>query len=259
MKTDIRAAAAKYYDRQDFPDDLAFYKERVPTPGASVLELGCGTGRVLLPLAESCGTIHGLDLSEAMLSVCRGKLKTARIPRSGARVEAADICDFDLGRKFDLIIAPYRVFQNLETDGQIEGLFRCVRNHLAPRGTCVLNVFHPNRPREDLIREVPRQGEIFVKEIPLDDGQRLVAHERRPRVDPEKLILYPELIHRLYDGQDLKDETVLKIAMRCYYPDEFTGLIAARGFRIVNRWGGYAGEPYGRGNELIVEFADETL
>jgi hypothetical protein len=43
--------------------------------------------------------------------------------------------------------------------------------------------------------------------------------------------------------------------MRCYYPEQLLSLIADQGFLIVNRWGGYAGEPYGEGPELIVEFA----
>jgi hypothetical protein len=42
--------------------------------------------------------------------------------------------------------------------------------------------------------------------------------------------------------------------MRCYYPDEFTALITKHGFRVIERWGGYAGEPYGEGMELIVRF-----
>ena len=56
MQNDIRAEAAKYYDvNPEIPDDIAFYQARLPSSDASVLELGCGTGRVLLPLAVSCG------------------------------------------------------------------------------------------------------------------------------------------------------------------------------------------------------------
>jgi hypothetical protein len=74
-------------------------------------------------------------------------------------------------------------------------------------------------------------------------------------MDREKLVLYPELIYRRYEAYELVDEAVLKISMRSYYPEELLSLISAEGFRIVNTWGGYAGEPYGEGPELIVEFA----
>ena len=135
MSEDIRAEAAKYYDvSPTIPDDIAFYQARLPASDAAVLELGCGTGRVLLPLAAWCGFIHGIDRSQAMLARCLQKVQAAAIPPSKASVELGDITDFALGQRFDLIIAPYRVFQLLETDAQVEGLFQCVRAHLATRG-----------------------------------------------------------------------------------------------------------------------------
>lgn len=50
------------------------------------------------------------------------------------------------------------------------------------------------------------------------------------------------------------DETVLKIAMRCYYPEQFVQVIEKHGFQVFRRWGGYIGEPYGEGSELIAQF-----
>src|SRR5215471_11886530 len=143
MTGDIRAEAAKYYDvNPTIPDDMSFYQARLPSSQAVVLELGCGTGRVLIPLAARCRAIQGIDISEAMLAHCRQKLQAAGIPPSKAQVTHSDITHFALGRTFDLIIAPYRVFQLLETDAQVDGLFRCVRDHLAPGATCILNVVH---------------------------------------------------------------------------------------------------------------------
>jgi SAM-dependent methyltransferase len=144
MQSDIRAEAAQYYDTNPaIPDDIAFYQARLPSSDASVLELGCGTGRVLLPLAASCGFMYGIDRSQAMLARCLQKLQAAAIPPSQARVEHAEITHFALGQRFALIIAPYRVFQLLETEAQVDDLFQCVHTHLAPGGTCILNVFHP--------------------------------------------------------------------------------------------------------------------
>lgn len=50
------------------------------------------------------------------------------------------------------------------------------------------------------------------------------------------------------------DEATLRIAMRCYYPDELVARIEAAGFQVTGRWGGYAGEVYGEGPELVVAF-----
>ena len=258
MTTDNRARAANYYDLNPHsPNDVPFYKGKIPSPDAHVLELGCGTGRVLLQLVESSGYIHGIDSYEAMFAICQSKLKEAGIPSSKADVEREDITNFDLGRTFDLIIAPFRVFQNLETDMQVDGLFRCVRKHLSPSGLCILNVFKPNRDSNALRREWCTGEENFSWET-FVEGARITCHDRRPRMDSDNLVLYPELIYRRYEGGVLKDETVLKIVMRCYYPEEFEQIILDHGFRIVDHWGGYEGEPYGEGPELVVQFADGT-
>jgi SAM-dependent methyltransferase len=255
MHEDMRAEAAKYYDVNPMiPDDLAFYQARLPSSDAVVLELGCGTGRVLIPLAAVCGFIHGLDRSQAMLARCLQKVQAAAIPPTKACVELGDITQFALGRALDLIIAPYRVFQLLETDAQVDGLFRCVRTHLAPGGTCILNVFHPQGGFEGVQQEWETATEVCRWEVTVD-GVRLRCDERWLRLDPERHILYPELIYRRYVGGAWVEDAVLQIPRRCYAPDDFEQVILEHGFRIVQRWGGYAGERYGEGLELVVQFS----
>lgn len=255
MRADFRADVAKYYDMQQYSfDDVSFYKLHI-NPESRVLELGCGTGRVLLPLIECCGYIEGVDHSEGMLKICGDKLEAAGIPPSKARIGAADITNFDLGSRFDLITAPFRVIQNLETDAQFDGLFRCIRKHLAPDGECILNVFKPFSDRETLIKTWCRQEETFTRETPIEGG-KVTQHDTRPRLDPETMVLYPELIYRLWQGNTVVDKQVLKIPMKCFWPEEFTELITSHGFTVTDKWGGYNGEPYGEGSELVVKFKD---
>jgi hypothetical protein len=112
----------------------------------------------------------------------------------------------------------------------------------------------PNRDRESLRQEWCRETETPSWEV-LIKGGKIACYDRRPCMDKEKLILYPELIYRRYEGEVLKDEAVLKLIMRCYYPDDFEKLVTAHGFKIIDRWGGYAGEAYGKGPELVLQFA----
>jgi SAM-dependent methyltransferase len=254
MQDDIRAAAAQYYDANPtIPDDRAFYMARLPSADAAVLELGCGTGRVLLPLAAACGSIYGLERSPAMLARCRQELQVAGLPPTKARAELGDITHCALGGCFDLIIAPYRVFQLLDTEAQVEGLFRCMRAHLAPGGTGILNVFHPQGGFERVRQEWERVPEVCLWEVTVD-GVRLRCDERRARLDPTTHILYPELIYRRAAGDTWIEEAVLKLPRRCYTPEAFEEVIRAHGFQIIQRWGGYVGEHYGEGPELIVQF-----
>jgi hypothetical protein len=189
-----------------------------------------------------------------MLTHCLQKLQAAAIPPTTARVELGDITDFALGRTFDLIIAPYRVFQLLETEAQVDGLFRCVRAHLAPEGTCILNVFHPQGGFEGIEKAWESMTERGRWEVTVD-GVRLRCEERWLRLDPERHILYVELIYRRYIGGAWVEDAVLQIPRRCYAPTEFEQVIRDHGFRIIQRWGGYAGERYGEGPELVVQFS----
>jgi hypothetical protein len=188
-----------------------------------------------------------------MIGICREKLAKAEVPMMKAQVEVGDITDFDLKQSFDLIIAPFRVLQNLETDADVDGLFRCIRQHLAPGGSSILNVFRPFFEPDELRNKWVTDQEKLDWEVAVEGG-RLACFDRRPRIDPEKLILYPELIYRRYEGEALKEESVLKLVMRCYYPDAFEKLILDHGFTVLNRWGGYGGEVYGEGPELVIQF-----
>jgi SAM-dependent methyltransferase len=215
--------------------------------------LGCGTGRVAVQLIPLCGYYQGIDISPSMLAVCRKKLDDAGLLSEHARIDEGDITHFDLSRTFDFIIAPYRVLQNLETDAQVDGLFQCIHRHLAPGGTCILNAFMPNRDPDGLRQHWCSDEEHLNYEVRAGD-ERLVCYDRRPRMNAERLILYPESIYRRFEGDTLKEEAVLKFVMRCYYPDAFAQLIREHGFTILNRWGGYAGEAYGEGPELVIQF-----
>ncbi len=256
MPIDIRAEAARYYDLNPaMLDDIEFYRNRIPSYNASILELGCGTGRVLVSLVRDCAYIHGIDISKAMVAISREKLSQAGIPATKACVQVRNIVNLSLDRRFDLITAPYRVFQNLETDDEIHGLFETVHKHLSPGGRCVLNVFKPNRDPAALRQEWVKQEEYKCWETLVED-ERITCHGRNARMDSEKMILYPEMIYRRYRDNDLVEEVILKVAMRCYYADEFEQMITEHGFKILQRWGGYAGESYGEGPELVIEFSE---
>jgi hypothetical protein len=114
-------------------------------------------------------------------------------------------------------------------------------------------VFHPQGGFEGIQQAWESMTERGRWEVTID-GMRLRCEERWLRLDPERHILYPELIYRRYVDDAWVEDAVLQIPRRCYAPDEFEQVIREHGFRIVQRWGGYAGERYGEGPELVVQF-----
>lgn len=251
---DPRAATARFYDLDREPlTDLPFYVARLASGSARVLELGCGTGRITVPLARHCGFIQGIELSDAMLKICRGKLREAPALVGRIALELGDITNFDLDATFDLIIAPYRMLQNLETDDQVAGLFRCVRAHLATGGTCILNVFNPRYTTAEAVVTAWSQEVEELDWEDVTDARVVTCHVRKGKVLAQPLVIYPELVYRVREGAGQVEEVVFPLAMRCYFPDEFDRLFSKHGFDIVERWGGYAGETYGVGPELVIQ------
>lgn len=122
------------------PGDVAYYR-RICTGAAQVLELGCGDGRVSLPLAESGVTVTGIDAHPGMLSAAESD--RARVPiavRQRLQYVRADISNFSLDTRFDRIIAPYTTLYALSPDERAQCL-RHVAEHLTPDGRFVFDVY----------------------------------------------------------------------------------------------------------------------
>ena len=250
--TDPRKGNAFYYDLDATPlDDIPFYQNEVGTD-TSVLELGCGTGRTLIPIATQCREITGIDYSADMVARCKSKLPNTLTDK--CKILVGDITQLDLGRKFELLIAPYRVMQALETDQELDGFFSTIERHLSPTGSCILNVFNPKKKKDEMLSSWAKPNEEKRWDKTLPDNSRVVHSEWK---DP--MVLFVRLIYRKYRDEKLTDEFVQKIKMRCYYPDEFKTLIASHGFHITASWGGYQGEKYGEGPELIARFSRKDI
>src|SRR5947209_15436608 len=109
---DLYDHVVPYRDRPD----VGFFVEAARTAGGPVLEIGCGTGRVLIPTARAGLDIVGLDLSPHMLAVCRQRLRgESEGVRERVELVQADMRSFELGRRFTLATIPFRPFQHLLT------------------------------------------------------------------------------------------------------------------------------------------------
>jgi SAM-dependent methyltransferase len=130
----------------DLGFDRDFYLGLAREAGGPVLEVACGTGRILLPCLQAGVDIDGLDLFPEMLDVLRRKAAALGLAQGLApRLHQADMRDFTLPRRYALIIIPFNAFvHNLTTDDQLHALRAC-RKHLATGGVLVFNVFFPGR------------------------------------------------------------------------------------------------------------------
>jgi ubiquinone/menaquinone biosynthesis C-methylase UbiE len=121
---------ARTFGRRDVP----FWRQLVAGRGGRALELGCGTGRVTVPLARTgAATIVGVDRSEAMLARGRRRLRRARV--GGVSLLRGDIRHLPFAPGvFDTVIAPYGILQSLLRERDLGATLRAVRQVLAPGG-----------------------------------------------------------------------------------------------------------------------------
>src|SRR5258707_6917370 len=141
---------ADYYDASPVvagrTQDIAFYRSATREFGDPVLELGCGTDRVAMQLAEDGYRVTGLDRSERMLErAAQKRAAFVREARERVHFVQGDMTGFNVGEKFRLIIIPFRPFQHLaETHQQVNCLL-CARKHLARRGRLIVDFFSDGR------------------------------------------------------------------------------------------------------------------
>lgn len=238
---------APHYDTDyvDHNRDVAFYVDLARECGGPVLEMGCGTGRVLLPTAEAGVPIHGLDSSRDMLDVLRGKLaaKPSEV-RDRVALTEGDMQTARLGRKFALVTAPFRGVQHLYTREDQRAWLRNVHQHLEPGGQLCFDVFQPDY---DYIAG-PTGPSVESESVDPETGHRT---RRMAQTNPRPEIQQVE-VHFQWVREDATGVTVTedeaRTAMRWFTRAELENLLELEGFRITDYWGGFDREPFGEGS-----------
>lgn len=221
--------------------DVAFYVEEAQAANGPVLELGCGTGRVLLPIARAGRAIMGVDSSHQMLARCRAKL-AAEPAAVQARVtlHEHDLRDFNLGAMFPLAIAPFRVFQQiLSVDDQLAFLAAVCR-HLVPDGRLVFDVFNPDFAR---LAGADGREQEDTPEQRLPDGRVFRRAYRIVRVHWSAQLSDSELIYYVGSGLGAPQRYVQAFQMRWYLRAELEHLLARAGFRVRAMYGDFGRGP----------------
>jgi SAM-dependent methyltransferase len=218
-----------------FPPGLnaRFYTEEARRLGAPVLELACGTGQLLLPIARAGLRVVGLDLSPAMLSTARDRLREASAP---AEVVQGDMRTFELGESFALIFVARNSLLHLHSTEDLLACFRTVRRHLRPGGAFIFDIFNPSvhllaRPAQVRFPVMqihhPERGEVAIEAEGVYDAAAQVKREKW-----------------YFSAPGEPDFWSAPLEVRIVFPQELTLLLAAGGFRMEARYGNFSRETF---------------
>jgi SAM-dependent methyltransferase len=239
-------------------DDVRWYgrlaRQELGAPSAgrraaasTILELGCGSGRTLLPLARDGFHVVGVDAAPAMLARCRDRLERAGAGVA-ARVELhhGDFRSLSLGRRFPLVICPFNAFMHLYSREDVESFLAVVKAHLAPGGLFAFDVLNPDLhwlsrdPHRRWARtrfRHPRSGKMMVYSTS-------VTYDAAVQIAFMRIYYQPETGGR---------ERVVRLVHRQFFPLELDALLHYNGFEVIAHEGGFDGE------ELVPESEEQVI
>lgn len=249
---------ARYYDltHDDLTEDVDYLLALLGETAVSLLELGCGSGRLLLPLARAGHRVTGVDNSPAMLARAQTRL-AAEPERVQQRVTllAADMTQFDApANTFEWAILPYNTLMHLDS-AQMSAALARIHRGLAGNGRLFIDLINPAAmaatPNDRLLTlentfTDPKTGHIVVQQSSsqLDDDAQTLR------------------ITWLYDASPPAGGPILRtIAQADYhylYPHQLELLLHDVGFRLLSLSGGYDGEPYTEESERLLVLAQKT-
>jgi len=228
---------ARLYDRL-FPGGepaVDFYRAEADRQGGSVLELGCGTGRKLIPIASDGHPSTGLDLSSDMLDEAR---RNANERALAVEWVQGDMRDVALGRTFDLVFIAANSLLHLHDTDDLLSCLRSVRAHMAPGARFVFDVFNPNvrllaeadgvrRTRDALSFVDPDRGRVSVDVAETYDASAQVTRGTW-----------------YFSTEVERDFLVAPLALRSIFPQEVPLLLSLAGLHLVERFGDWSGLPF---------------
>ena len=247
---------ARFYDPDlgDLDADLQMYRQFAARCDAPILELGCGTGRVLIPLARQGYRITGIDASAAMLDRAREKVAVEALHERVTLVEQ-EMGELELEERFNLAFAALNSFAHLHTtDDQLAALAR-IRHHLNPGGLLVLDMFNP-----DLARLLDTSGQVALARVMDGPGE----DQRTMRFYTDEVDLGRQIIHTTYivdeiDAEGQVRRTLFPFSLRYVFRYELELLLRHAGFEVEAFYGSYDLEPFSGQSEKLIAVARRPL
>jgi ubiquinone/menaquinone biosynthesis C-methylase UbiE len=244
---------ARFYDDdyRHYDDDIETIAMVTAECGDPILELGCGTGRVLLPLAAAGHTITGVDISSALLARAADKLKQQHLTGQ-VHLLQADLRAFDLPQKaFAFAFCTSNTLMHFPTAVDQIAVLRNAARHLRPGGRLLIDLFNP-----DLLRLFAVEGvmELADRWQDAQTGAEVLKWSVR-RIDlaeqlQETLFIYEEVYA---DGRTQR--TICPFTLRFLWRSEAELMLQAAGLRVEDVMGDFEGAPYASDSEHLILIA----
>lgn len=235
-------------DFANYYDDVRFFSELARRTGGPIMELMCGTGRVLLPLAEDGYDVTGVDLSDDMLNLAREKVAEAGLEQRVTLVQG-DIRTGQLPGGFMLVFITANSFMHMESvDDQLAAL-ATIRPTLRRDGLLVIDLFSPN-PQEMLQND----GHLRLANTFELHGEQVLKFVATS-TDIVEQTDHVTFLYETMDDAGRVTRRVLPLTLRWLYRFELEHLLARAGYELEAIFGSYDLDDYSGSSERLIAVA----
>ncbi|MBK8900120.1 MAG: methyltransferase domain-containing protein [Anaerolineaceae bacterium] len=247
---------AHFYDltHASLTADLPFVLQLASETGGPVLELGCGSGRLLLPLARAGHSVTGLDLSTVMLDRARARVaQEAAAVQQRITLHQADMTRFLLpgAPTFGLVVVPYNTLLHLDTPQALAAL-RQARGCLGENGRLFIDLANPVD-----IASTPEDALLSLENVLTDpETGELIVHLASNQLETADQTLHITWIYDVSapNGGPVH-RTIVHGTYHYRYPHQMELLLQEAGFKLLNLWGDYDQSPYDESSSRLLILA----
>lgn len=244
---------ARFYDAEtsDKTDDLILYSRLADEYEGDILDVGCGTGRVLIHLAQEGYQVYGIDNDRAMLDRFEHKLRIYPHLRDNIKVIEGDALTHKLTQKFSLILLTYNALMHFqEQDDQIQ-LLEQLRKWIGDDGLLVIDL--PNAG--DVFGSQDTDSVIMERTFLEPETGHMVMLQSVSYLDRVSQVLQVDWIYDEIDGDGNLKRLVAPHTLRYYFYAEINLLLKLCGFDIVDVFGDTDESPFEEGCERMIVYA----
>jgi SAM-dependent methyltransferase len=234
---------AHWYDLDQgiFEDDIPLYLGLAERTGSPILELGCGTGRLVLALAQAGHQVTGVEREPAMLARAEEKVRLAgQAVAGGVALVPADFQTLELPERYRMAILAVNTWMDLPGPAEQAHVLQVVARHLEPGGLLVLDLCHPHPAAL-----APAEGGLVLEKVLTDPETGIQAHKFVARqVDYAQQILRATFFYDEIDARGRVTRTAATFALRYAHRAEAEQMLRAAGFAVEDVYGSYELDPY---------------
>ena len=244
---------ARYYDAEnsDKTDDLVMYTELAEEYGSPILDIGCGTGRVMMHLAQEDLDVHGIDYDEAMLEVAEHKREAMPHLKDKLTIYKGNVLTYQLEKRFRMVLLTYNMLTHFrEQAAQIE-LLKRLRELVDDDGVLVI--------------DLPNAGNVYASEdtdavtlertFVVPDSGHLVMQQSVSTLDRAEQLLHVTWIYDEVTADGTLKRVYAPLIVRYFFLAELRLLLQLTGFKVDEVYGEYDGSEYLDGSSRLIVIA----